>query len=151
MKFDLPTYAPVIIVANLCFRRWLYPKGEMALCYHQKPYPQPDTLLIFLISALKKTDLKIAWSHPSACVCTLLVQSCLTLCDPRTVAHQAPLSMGFYRQEYWSGLPFPPPRDLPDPGIKLGSLASPALAGGFLTLIHHHGYTQNKQMETNKC
>ena len=37
---------------------------------------------------------------------------------PRTVAHQAPLSMGFSRQEYWSGLPCPPPGDLPDPGIK---------------------------------
>ncbi|CAN0560858.1 unnamed protein product, partial [Rangifer tarandus platyrhynchus] len=37
---------------------------------------------------------------------------------PRTVAHQAPLSMGFPRQEYWSGLSFPSPRDLPDPGLK---------------------------------
>ena len=45
-----------------------------------------------------------------------------------TVAHHAPLSMGFSRQEYWSGLPFPPPRDLPYPGIKA---ASPALADGF--------------------
>ena len=43
---------------------------------------------------------------------------------PWTVAHQAPLSMGFPRQEYWSGLPFPSPEDLPDPGIKL---TSPAL------------------------
>ena len=47
-----------------------------------------------------------------------VAQSCLTLCDPWTVAHQAPLSMGFSRQEYWSGLPFPSPRDLPNPGIK---------------------------------
>ena len=47
---------------------------------------------------------------------------------PWTVAHQAPLSMGFSRQEYWSGLPWPPPGDLPDPGIEL---TSPALAGGF--------------------
>ena len=38
------------------------------------------------------------------------------------VAHQAPLSMGFSKQEYWSALPFPSPGDLPDPGIKLGSL-----------------------------
>ena len=37
---------------------------------------------------------------------------------PWTVASQAPLSMGFFRQEYWSGLPFPPPGDLPDPGIE---------------------------------
>ena len=50
---------------------------------------------------------------------------------PRTVAHQAPLPTGFSRLEYWSGLPFPPPGDLPDPGIKPLSLASPALAGGF--------------------
>ena len=50
-----------------------------------------------------------------------------------TVALQAPVSMGFSRQEYWSGLPFPPPGDLPDPGIKPMTLMSPALAGGFFT------------------
>ena len=49
---------------------------------------------------------------------------------PWTVAHQAPLSMGFSRQEYWSGLPFPSPGDLPHLGIKPRSLA---LAGGFFT------------------
>ena len=53
--------------------------------------------------------------------------------SPLTVAHQAPLSMGFSRQEYWSGLPCPAPGDLPDPGIKPVSLVSPALAGGFFT------------------
>ena len=52
---------------------------------------------------------------------------------PWTVARQAPLSMGFSRQEYWSGLLCPPPEDLPDPGIKSVSLTSPALAGGFFT------------------
>ena len=47
---------------------------------------------------------------------------------PRTIAHQSPLSMGFSRQEYWSGLPFPPPPgDLPNPGIEPASLTSPAL------------------------
>ena len=46
-----------------------------------------------------------------------VAQLCLTLCDP-TVAYQAPLSMGFSRQEYWSGLPFPSPGDLPDPEIE---------------------------------
>ena len=50
-----------------------------------------------------------------------------------TVAHQAPLSMGFCRQEYWSGLLCPSPGDLPDPGIEPESLMSPALAGGFFT------------------
>ena len=52
---------------------------------------------------------------------------------PWTVTCQASLSMGFSRQEYWSGLPFPSPGDLPDPGIEPASLMSPALAGGFFT------------------
>ena len=50
-----------------------------------------------------------------------------------TVARQAPLPMGFSRQEYWSGLPFPSPGDVPRPGIKPESLTSPALVGGFFT------------------
>ena len=53
---------------------------------------------------------------------------------PGTVAHQAPLSMGFSRQEYWSELPCPPPGDLPDPEIKPASLMSPALQAGSLPL-----------------
>ena len=52
---------------------------------------------------------------------------------PWTVACQAPLSLGFSRQEYWSGLPCPPPGDLPNPEIKPSFLMSPALAGGFFT------------------
>ena len=50
-----------------------------------------------------------------------------------TIVPQAPLSTEFSRQEYWSGLPFPSPGDLPDPGIKPMSLMSPALAGRFFT------------------
>ena len=50
---------------------------------------------------------------------------------PWAVTCQAPLSMGFSRQEYWSGLPFPSPRDLPDPEMEPKSLMSPALAGRF--------------------
>ena len=52
---------------------------------------------------------------------------------PWTVACQAPLTMGFSRREYWSGLPFPCPGTLPDPGIEPACLTSSALAGGFLT------------------
>ena len=48
----------------------------------------------------------------------LVVKSCPTLATPWTLAHQASLSMGFSRQEYWSGLPYPPPGDLPNPEIK---------------------------------
>ena len=60
-------------------------------------------------------------------------QSRPALCDPWTVACQAPLSTEFSGQEYWGGLPFPPPEDLPDPGIRPTSPASPALADGFFT------------------
>ena len=76
-------------------------------------------------------------SHHRSDSCHLLSTYHVRLCvlshvrffaTPWTVAHQAPLSMGFPRQEYWSRLPFPPPGDLPDPGIKTASPASPALA-----------------------
>ena len=63
------------------------------------------------------------------CVCVLShVQLFAT---PWTVAHQASLSMGFSRQEYWGGFPFPSPEDLPDPGTDP---LSPALADGFFTI-----------------
>ena len=52
-----------------------------------------------------------------------------------TVVCQAPLSIGFSRQEYWSGLPFPTPEDLPNPDIEAASLRSPALAGRFFTTV----------------
>ena len=58
-----------------------------------------------------------------------VTQSCLTLCDQWTVVGQAPPFMGFSRQEYWSGLPFPSPGNLPDPGIKP---RSPTLQGDSL-------------------
>ena len=50
----------------------------------------------------------------------LVAKSCTTLAIPWTISHQAPLSLGFSRQEYWSDLPFPSPVDLPDPGIEPG-------------------------------
>ena len=59
-----------------------------------------------------------------------VAQSCLTLCDPVDCSLQAPPSMGFSRQEYWSGLPFPSPGDLPNPGIEPGS---PTLQADALT------------------
>ena len=54
---------------------------------------------------------------------------------PGTVVCQALMSMGFSRQEYWSGLPFPPPGGLPNPGIEPESPVSPALTGGFFTTV----------------
>ena len=65
-----------------------------------------------------------------------LPQLCPTLCDPMDRgAHQAPRSIGFSRQDYQSGLPCLPSRDLPDPGIKLMSLMSPALYVGMYVYV----------------
>ena len=60
---------------------------------------------------------------------------------PRTVTHQAPLFMRFSRQEYWSGLPDPPPGDLPDPGIEPESPAPPALQVASLLLSYQEAPT----------
>ena len=71
--------------------------------------------------------------------------ACVLNCFSRvqTVAHQVPLSMGFSRQEYWSGLPFPPPGDLPDPAIES---TCPALAGGFFTTSANHASSVPRQL-----
>ena len=62
------------------------------------------------------------------CVCICVLSHVQLFATPQTIAHQAPLSMEYSRQEHWSGLPFPPLGDLPNPGTEL---VSPALAGGF--------------------
>ena len=67
-------------------------------------------------------------------LCCAQTLSCVQLfAMPWTIDHQAPLSIGFSRQEYWSGLPFPPPGDLPDPEIESMSLITTVLADGFFT------------------
>ena len=76
-----------------------------------------------------KVDEKAFMNCKYACVLSRVQ----VFATPGTVAHQAPLSTGFSRQEYWRGLPFPPPGGLSDPGIEPGSPASPALAGRFST------------------
>ena len=78
------------------------------LCAAGQPLPQPPFF---------------GWKPHTYCGCHLVAKSCPTLVTPWTVACQAPLSMGFSRQEYWSGLPFPSPGHLPDPGIELWSPA----------------------------
>ena len=71
-------------------------------------------------------------SLPVLSMCVLSHSSRVQLFEsPWTVALRAPLCMGFSRQEYWSGLPFPPPGDLPDSGIKTAPPVTLALAGGF--------------------
>ena len=72
------------------------------------------------------------------CVCVCMLNHVQLFAMPWTVACQAPLSMGFSRQEYWSGLPFPSPEDLSDPEIKPTSSMSPVLQTDSLPL-HHVG------------
>ena len=61
--------------------------------------------------------------------------ACSVFAAPWTVVFQAPVSLGFSRQEYWDRLPFPTSSDLPDPGIRPASVASPALAGRFFITV----------------
>ena len=82
----------------------------------------------------KKYTVKFIMRVEVKCDCAYsAARLCPTLCAPWTVAHQAPLSTGFSRQEYWSGLPFPPPGDDPDPGAESMSPAPAALAGRLFT------------------
>ena len=89
----------------------------------------------FCITGKKRKKI-VEWVFGKAfcigCVCQSLSRV-LLLVTPWAGACQAPLSRGFPRQEYWSGLPRPPPGDLPDPGIERRSLVCPALAAGFFT------------------
>ena len=100
-------------------------------CWHSEHSPLrfPPSLHHPLIPIQRKGILQVlAQTFDSCVLCVyVLALSCLTLYDPMD---QAPQSMGFFRQEYWSGLPFPPPGDLPNPGIEP---ASPALTGRFFT------------------
>ena len=74
------------------------------------------------------------WLNWTVHVCVLTCFSHVQLfAIPWTITRQAPLSTGFFRQEYWNGLPCPSPGDIPDPGIELVSLTSSAFAGGFFT------------------
>ena len=73
--------------------------------------------------------------HLPSCVC-VRAQSCLTLCDPMDCSPPRSSIHGFPRQEYRSRLPFPPPGDLPDTGIKPGPPAAPALQANSLQLSH---------------
>ena len=81
------------------------------------------------------------------CACVLLLQFYPAVWDPGTVAHEAPLSMGFLRQENWSGLTFPSPGDLHDPGTEP---TSPALQADSL-LLSHLGSPYGCKRETEGC
>ena len=76
---------------------------------------------------------KLTLQNLCVCVCVCVHSVMSYFVTPWTIVCQAPLSKGFTRREYWSGLPFPPPEDLPHLGTELVPLVTPALADGFLT------------------
>ena len=102
-----------------------------------------------LVQGNKKQSLQ-KYHNPKICIPAHLPSCVQLFAAPWTVAHQAPLPMEFSRQEYWNGVAFPPPMDLPNSGIKPMSLASPTLAGGFFTTSASWeiSYTY---MQTQKC
>ena len=85
-------------------------------------------------------------SRQHACMCTNLIQSCPTLCDSMDCSPPGSSVHGTVQQECWSRLPSFPPGDLPDPGIKLSSLVSPALASRFFTTSAKTAQKHEKQL-----
>ena len=94
-----------------------------------------ELIHLFIHTFLYKLTLQ---TRVCVCVCVCAcTQLCLTLRPHElyvAIAHQSPLSIGFPKQEYWSGLPFPPPEDLTHPVTELTPLVTPALADGFFTI-----------------
>ena len=112
-------------------RKW----PQIWIYMSQDPVTAGESIFLCFSLSIPNSWVRI-FVHPCVCVHAQLlsrVRLCATL---RTKAHQAPLSMGFPWQEYWSGLPFPSPGHLPNPGINPASLASSALATGFLITAH---------------
>ena len=109
---------------NSCFRLFDdVRKYQFYIVKQKKDYKAAN--ILFTILYIKITSMLSHFSH---------VQLFAT---PWTIAHQAPLSMGFSKQEQWSGLPCPPPGDFSDPGIEPASPGFPALQADSLLLSHH--------------
>ena len=152
-----PAVISFALRSYLCCPRWaVHPQGKegpCVFCSHHTPGPARGSRSLNIclmsegmVSCSSRSEMAgflfapVTWSSNisplsfSMAVRVLSHFSCVRLfVTPWTVARQAPLSMGFSRQEYWSGLPFPPPGDLPDQGIEPASLKLPALARGFFT------------------
>ena len=96
--------------------------------------------LVPVLTSLRGTTDAPSSVFPAACIVCSFTQSCPILLQPHGlyVAHQASLPMEFSRQECWSGLPFPPPGNLPNPGMEPSTLVSLALAGRWILYQLHH-------------
>ena len=100
-------------------------------------------LLLIRLGQMGLLDFLASRAHllTTLCVCAKSLQLCLTLCDPMDCSPPGSSAHGILQQEYWSGLPCPPPGDLPDPGVEPTSLT---LAGGIFTtsasweVLPHH-------------
>ena len=109
---------------SLCVPPWVYPAWD-SLCFQDLTisFPMLRNFSAIISSSISSGSLSFSsslseWVKSFSCVQLFVI--------PWTVAYQAPLSMGFSRQEYWNGLPFPSPGDLPYPGIEPGSSTSQA-------------------------
>ena len=144
-----PRVSPNII--PLCSALWLFRNKTNTTELIDWIYTVPGVILgcfsspeISLLYPLKAIDIS-----PSKKTSLICAQLCPTLCNPmycRTVARQAPLSMGLSRQEYWSGLPFPTPGDLPNARIESASLA---LQVDSLPLSHQRRITNPTEIGNN--
>ena len=98
-----------------CFILFVF---RRVLCSHH-PHKGSEKALAHLFTLKCNWLVALSGKYHESLFCSgLVIMSCLTLCDPVDCSRQAPLSMGFSKQEYWSGLPFFPPWDLPSPGIE---------------------------------
>ena len=121
-------------------------QSESAVCIHISPFfgfPAHlghHSALSRIPSAMHRFSLVIYFTHVWVgwVMCAQVLSHIWLFATPWTIAHQSSLSMGLSQQEYWGGLPFPPPGYLRNPRIEPGSPAAPALAGGFLHHLNHH-------------
>ena len=159
LSLDLPPYYWFSFFSNLVYPFSLLSPGLSIFYYSVFPfyqlgsfslllftgYPRGYRMYISLINIYYKLELlplpglskvlrALSFHLSLNCVCAQLLSHVAVFVTPQTVAHQAPLSMGLSWQEYWNGLPLPPPEDLPDPGIKSTSSAAPALQADSLPL-----------------
>ena len=131
----------------------LQPRSEnmakLTRCYLAAPASPSTTVspCSSILYSFQEFPLPLSWSM----LVGMCAQSCPTLCDPWTVAHQDPLSMWFSRQEYLSGLPFPSAGDLSDPGIESVSLGSPALSGGFCLFVFFYQLSHQRSPSMSIC